>query len=364
MKNVGQTIPGKLQAFRCPAAGCMATYRKEGKLRDHMAGHSGQPWKCSKKDCGKVFARKRQIQKHIKCHLILKKYSCSAAGCKMAFNIKKSLKSHTLYKHGDALPLKCSVSGCKRSFRKKSALRIHLSEHSKESLSVCDLPGCGWKSTSATELKAHQRRHGGYRCSHEGCQTISPTWTALQTHLEKHPLELQCATCKKPFKKASALRRHKATHDKKPLKLPCPRQDCDKTFNTVFNLTHHVRKVHLCLQTHRCYHAGCNRSFAMRESLLRHLVVHDPERKKLKLKLGRRPPKFRGRGARCPTPVVEEDLTNLFSQKLLFHYKTRLETNLSGLFNERQLREPAEPEVNLSGLFQLPQGRARAEKAA
>nr|AAI55938.1 Unknown (protein for MGC:181861) [Xenopus laevis] len=365
MKNVGETVPGKCQLLRCPAAGCKAFYRKEGKLQDHMAGHSEQkPWKCGIKDCDKVFARKRQILKHVKRHLALKKLSCPTAGCKMTFSTKKSLSRHKLYKHGEAVPLKCSVPGCKRSFRKKRALRRHLSVHSNEPLSVCDVPGCSWKSSSVAKLVAHQKRHRGYRCSYEGCQTVSPTWTALQTHMKKHPLELQCAACKKPFKKASALRRHKATHAKKPLQLPCPRQDCDKTFSSVFNLTHHVRKLHLCLQTHRCPHSGCTRSFAMRESLLRHLVVHDPERKKLKLKFVCGPSKFLGRGTRCRTPVVEEDLSHLFSRKLLFHFKTRLETNLSGLFNERQLREPAEPEVNLSGLFQRPQGRAKAEKSA
>ncbi|KAG8446770.1 hypothetical protein GDO86_014292 [Hymenochirus boettgeri] len=363
MKPAGQK-PCVPQIYRCPAAGCLALFKKQSRLQDHMAGHGDQkPWKCNKKDCGKAFARKSQIQRHVKLHLGLKKYSCSTTGCKAAFKTKRSLKRHNLFKHGDPVPLKCSVSGCNQSFRKKRALRIHLLQHNNCPPTVCDLDGCEWKSTSSTSLVAHHRRHRGYHCSYKGCQTAFPTWTSLQEHLKKHPLELQCKECKKTFKKPSALRRHKSTHVKKPLKLHCPREDCGKTFTTMFNLTHHVRKTHLCLQTHRCYHSGCNRSFAMRESLIRHLVVHDPEKKKLKLKFTtRKAPKTHFRCPRSTLPLVEQDLSRLFSQKLLFHFKTRTETNLSGLFNERQLRDPAEPEVNLTSLFQLPPTKARAEK--
>ncbi|CAI9571425.1 unnamed protein product [Staurois parvus] len=148
----------------------------------------------------------------------------------------------------------------------------------------------------------------------------------------------------------------------KKITLACPREDCKKTFTTVFNLTHHVRKDHLCLQPYHCYHADCNKTFAMRESLLRHLVAHDPNKEKMKLKSNIKPSKKRLRGAVCQLPVVEQDLSRLFNQKLCFRSKTLLESNLSILFNERLLRDPVEPEFNLSNLFQLVS--AHAEKAA
>ncbi|XP_053308750.1 P43 5S RNA-binding protein-like [Spea bombifrons] len=352
--------PKVVCVLKCPSAGCMAQFKKEWRLRDHVSRHAGQKtWKCDKAGCDKAFFRRTSLLRHQQQHSSLKKHICPSAGCRAAFGTKRSLKRHVLYKHGQGGPLKCSEPGCLKTFRKKPDLRVHLAQHTGDLLFPCDLPGCEKKLASSAALSAHRRQHRGYTCPLQGCGVVSPTWSGLQEHRKKHPLELQCAMCKKSFKKRNALRRHKAKHMKVRLRLPCPREDCKETFETVFNLTHHVRKTHLCLQTYRCYHAGCDRAFAMRESLLRHLATHDPDKKKLKM-----PAKARLQGAPRRSPLVEEDLSRLFNQKLLFRFKTLMESNLSRLFNERQLRDPAEPEVNLSGLFQLPPNRARTEKAA
>ncbi|KAM4034584.1 P43 5S RNA-binding protein-like [Anomaloglossus baeobatrachus] len=353
----------KKPLLTCPSVGCKATFRKQMRLREHVAKHTGQKlWRCDKPGCGKAFFHRNQMRNHLQKHLGLKKYICSMAICRAAFVTNGTLKRHLKYKHATADPLKCSVNGCSKTFRKKKALKHHILAHTGEPIFRCDQPGCQWKSNSKAKVAGHIRRHAGYRCPFQGCQTTLPTWSALQKHRKTHPLDLKCSKCQKPFKNRGSLRRHKLTHVIKPI-YTCPREDCKQTFTTVFNLTHHVRKIHLCLQPYHCYHAGCSRTFAMRESLLRHLVVHDPERKKLKLKFNLKPSKRNLRRAHRPLPAVEQNLTRLFNLKLGFRTKTRLESNLSGLFNERQLRDPAEPEVNLTSLFYLPPARARAEKA-
>ncbi|XP_075033159.1 P43 5S RNA-binding protein-like [Mixophyes fleayi] len=351
--------------FSCTSPGCRATFKKQLRLQEHVARHAGQkPWHCDKPDCGKSFTRITHLQRHMQKHFGVKKYSCPSPGCRAAFVVMKALKRHQKYKHGRTAPLKCSVPGCPKTFQKKRALKRHMTEHIGEPQHVCDHAGCEWKSYSGASLVAHRRHHAGYRCPYQGCQITSPTWTALQKHRKKHPLDLQCIKCKKPFRTQSTLRRHKATHIDRRIIYICPREDCKKTFTTVFNLTHHIRKNHLCLQTYHCYHAGCNRTFAMRESLIRHLVVHDPDRKKLKLKFNLRPPKKHLRKTLHPLPSMEQDLSRLFNQKLVFRSKAQLESNLSSLFNERKFRTPALPEVNLSSLFQLPSPGAKVEKAA
>ncbi|XP_063815790.1 P43 5S RNA-binding protein-like [Pseudophryne corroboree] len=351
--------------FPCTYAGCRAVFRKRLRLQEHAAKHAGQkPWHCDKPGCGKSFTRISHLQRHKQIHMGVKKYSCPATGCRAAFVRMKTLKRHQKYKHGAVAPLKCSVPGCSQTFQKKSALKCHVSEHTGVPQLVCDHAGCEWKPHSGASLAAHRRRHAGYRCPFQGCQTTFPTWTALQKHRNKHPLDLQCTKCKKPFKKRSTLWRHKATHVERRISLTCPREDCRQTFTTIFNLTHHIRKIHLCLQTYHCYHAGCSRTFSMRESLIRHLVVHDPDKKKLKLRFNPRSTKKNLRRAPRPQPSLEQDLSRLFNQKLIFRYKAQLESNLSSLFNERKFRVPALPEANLSSLFQqLPLG-ARAEKTA
>ncbi|XP_069807942.1 P43 5S RNA-binding protein-like [Dendropsophus ebraccatus] len=364
MQNQVAGSQGKKPILTCPSVGCKAKFRKQMQLREHVAKHSGQkPWRCDRPGCGKAFFHRTQFQRHWQKHQGLKKYICPFSDCRAAFVTKDLLKRHRKYKHAAADPLKCSVKGCTKTFRKKKALKRHLSEHGGEAQFRCDHPGCEWKSISKAGLTGHIRRHAGYRCPFQGCQANAPTWSALQKHRMTHPLDLKCGKCNKTFKNRGALRRHYLTHLIKPVNYTCPREDCKKTFTTVFNLTHHVRKIHLCLQPYHCYHADCDRTFAMRESLLRHLVVHDPERKKLKLKFKLKPTKRRLRRAHRPLPCVEENLSRLFNLKLGFRSKTRIESNLSGLFNERLLRDPAEPEVNLSSLFQLPPTRTR-EKAA
>ncbi|XP_063281532.1 P43 5S RNA-binding protein-like [Pelobates fuscus] len=346
----------------CSSPGCTATFKKEWRLVEHMYKHAGQkPWKCSKPQCGAAFSKKRYLQRHQQHHIGEKIHKCTSIECRAAFWTKQHLKRHLLYRHGKDAPLKCSVKGCSKIFRKKHSLRLHLLEHAGKPLLVCDLNGCGKKLQSASQVAGHQRRHSGYKCPYQGCLTVCSTWSSLQNHRQKHPLNLKCPTCSKTFKKRSTLRKHKSVHAKVPVRLSCPREDCKETFGTVFNLMHHVRKIHLCLKTHSCYHAGCNRTFPMRESLLRHLVCHDPDRKKLKLKF-QMPKRRTLRGASRALPSVEQDLSRLFNQKLLFRFKTLMESNLSSLFNERPLRDLADPETNLSGLFQLPPNRLRTER--
>uniref|UniRef100_A0A8C5QZK3 C2H2-type domain-containing protein n=1 Tax=Leptobrachium leishanense TaxID=445787 RepID=A0A8C5QZK3_9ANUR len=364
MLGVGLRMANPLgqSVFKCSSTGCGSTFKKEWRLVEHMYQHTGQkPWMCNKPQCGAAYSKKAYLQRHQQCHFGLKKHKCPKAECRAAFWTKKCLKRHLVYKHGGDAPLKCSIEGCNGTFRKRHALRTHLAEHSKGLGFVCNVDGCNKILQSAVQLPGHLRRHRGYKCPYPGCQTLFPTWSALQKHRKKHPMELQCAKCSKNFKTQNSLRRHKASHAKVPVLLSCPRDNCKETFGTVFNLTHHVRKVHLGLQTHRCYHSGCNRTFCMRESLLRHLVCHDPERKKLKLKFVM-PKKPRYQGANRTLPSVEQDLSRLFNEKLRSRFRILKESNLSGLFNERQLRDPADPEANLSGLFQLPPNRIKVEK--
>lgn len=72
--------------------------------------------------------------------------------------------------------------------------------------------------------------------------------------------------CKKVFKKADVLRKHKRIHASHKPVLVCPRDDCQAYFSTTFNLQHHIRKVHLKLLKYKCCFPDCPRMFAMRVS--------------------------------------------------------------------------------------------------
>lgn len=52
-------------------------------------------------------------------------------------------------------------------------------------------------------------------------------------------------------------------------------------------------------------------------------------------------------------PLVEEDLRRLFALRMRVSRRAKVETNLSGLFNERKIPRYVDPEVNLRDLFAL-----------
>uniref|UniRef100_A0A8C0X146 C2H2-type domain-containing protein n=1 Tax=Castor canadensis TaxID=51338 RepID=A0A8C0X146_CASCN len=64
-------------------------------------------------------------------------------------------------------------------------------------------------------------------------------------------------------------------------------EGCGRTYTTMFNLQSHILSFHEEKRPFVCEHAGCGKTFAMKQSLTRHAIVHDPDKKKMKLKVKR-----------------------------------------------------------------------------
>ncbi|KAF6118913.1 general transcription factor IIIA [Phyllostomus discolor] len=73
------------------------------------------------------------------------------------------------------------------------------------------------------------------------------------------------------------------THTEERSVCRCPREGCGRTYTTVFNLQSHILSFHEERRPFVCEHAGCGKTFAMKQSLTRHAVVHDPDKRKMKL---------------------------------------------------------------------------------
>ena len=61
-------------------------------------------------------------------------------------------------------------------------------------------------------------------------------------------------------------------------------------------------------------------------------------------------------------PLVEQNLHRLFALRMRISRRAKVETNLSGLFNERKIPHYVDPEVNLRNLFGIKQSRPFEEK--
>ncbi|XP_007650484.1 transcription factor IIIA isoform X1 [Cricetulus griseus] len=283
------TRPALPSRFICSFPDCGASYNKAWKLDAHLCKHTGErPFVCDYEGCGKAFIRDYHLSRHVLIHTGEKAFVCENNGCNQKFNTKSNLKKHIERKHEN--PQKqytCGFEGCTQAFKKHQQLKTHQCQHTGEPLFRCPQEGCGKHFASPSRLKRHMKVHEGYLCQ-KGCSFVAKTWTELLKHMrEAHKEEVSCAVCQKTFKRKDYLKQHMKTHDSERMVYFCPRQGCWRTYTTAFNLQSHILSFHEEQRPFVCEHDGCGKTFAMKQSLMRHSVVHDPDRKRVKLKVKR-----------------------------------------------------------------------------
>ncbi|KAJ8364510.1 hypothetical protein SKAU_G00133410 [Synaphobranchus kaupii] len=347
----------RVQLFNCVHPDCAATFVREWRLKEHETIHTGaRPLQCQEEGCSRRFSRKSHLTRHKRGHRGEKTFRCTYLTCARIFSNADKLKRHVRYNHNDKDKyFKCHFQDCTLTFRKRKAYKIHLGTHGITSNFKCMKEGCGAKFETPVAFRAHEKTHAGYPCPQPSCQVVARTWSKLQKHLLEHPrVTRKCEQCQKEFNKRAALRCHKRTHALQKPVLLCPSNGCQAYFTTTFNLQHHIRKVHLQLLKYHCYYPDCTRTFAMQESLNRHILHHGPDGGRVKQKRQRSNKNWQKRlERRHQPPLVEDDLRRLFTQQMRFSRRGKLEADLSSLFNERKIPRHVDPEVNLRELFSL-----------
>ncbi|XP_054614986.1 P43 5S RNA-binding protein-like isoform X1 [Dunckerocampus dactyliophorus] len=340
--------------LKCSHAGCGATFSKQIRLQEHEAAHAGKhAWRCTVSGCDGRFTRKSRLSRHMLQHDGAKQFRCKFATCTKSFFHGDKLKRHMCYAHGEKDKyFKCTQDGCSLTFKKRCLFKLHQQEHGVAAKFKCSKEDCGAVFDSHVARKAHEKKHAGYRCLNANCQVVESTWVKLQKHMVQHQATFTCHVCKKVFKSANTLRRHKRVHASHKPVLVCPRESCQAYFSTTFNLQHHIRKVHLGLLKYKCSFPDCPRIFAMRESMSRHLLRHDLSA--IRQKTHPRPRKsWQKRLDGHHLPLVEDNLNRLFALRMHISRRAKVEVNLSGLFNERKIPHYVDPEVNLRDLFSI-----------
>ncbi|XP_069859420.1 transcription factor IIIA [Dipodomys merriami] len=281
--------PAFARRFICSFPDCSANYNKAWKLDAHLCKHTGErPFVCDYEGCGKAFIRDYHLNRHILIHTGEKLFVCTASGCEQRFGTKSNLKKHVERKHeNQQKQYICSFKDCEKAFKKHQQLKIHQCQHTNEPLFRCLQEGCGKHFASPSRLKRHEKVHEGYVCQ-KGCSFVAKTWTELLKHVrETHKEEITCEVCQRRFKRKDHLKQHMKTHAPERDVYRCPREGCGRTYTTVFNLQSHILSFHEEKRPFVCEYAGCSKTFAMKQSLIRHAVVHDPDKKKMKVKRSR-----------------------------------------------------------------------------
>ncbi|KAJ0033656.1 hypothetical protein NQD34_000763 [Periophthalmus magnuspinnatus] len=283
-----ETKAEKHKRFICSFQGCFAAYNKQWKLDAHLCKHTGvKPHTCGYQGCGKSFCSPYHLARHELIHSGDKPFPCTEEGCSEAFTTNSNRLRHIDRFHRDTQEPRlyvCKFEDCGLRFKKNKQLKSHMCEqHEKLPPYQCTFEGCTMRFTFPSKLKRHEKVHRGYPCVEEGCAFVGKTWTEYTAHRRgQHRARFSCEECSRNFKDQSSLNLHRRIHSDTRLVLKCSRGDCDRTFTTAFNLQSHIWSFHEEIRPFTCPHPGCGRSFSMKQSLTRHGVIHDPERKKIR----------------------------------------------------------------------------------
>ncbi|KAM6976855.1 general transcription factor IIIA, b [Aplochiton taeniatus] len=233
------------RSFICSFVACEATFNKSWKLEAHLCKHTGlKPFSCGQ--CDKSFCTRYQLARHHLSHSGEKPYKCLTKGCPEVFVTHASVKNHMA--------------------------RVHQHQEKR----------CSKEFPTSGKLKHHEKMHKGYPCVEEGCPFKGTTWTEYQKHRKQHRVKLQCDVCKKLFLDTWFLKQHQLhVHSEVKRQFKCPKEGCGKTFPKPFNLESHVLAEHEGKKAFSCAYPSCGKCFAMKESVWRHGVAHDPAKTKI-----------------------------------------------------------------------------------
>ncbi|KYQ55306.1 Transcription factor IIIA, partial [Trachymyrmex zeteki] len=268
--------------YKCNYPNCSATFLRPNRLERHINSHTGErPYKCVHPGCTKSYTNSSHLKRHSETHISVKKvYKCKE--CLMLMSTLHNLKRHYKRMHSEK---KLSCKECGIAFNKRYQLVNHQAEQHSKSMYKCDkcTKSFGTLSIFDRHRKTHEKH---YPCSE--CSEKFENLMLLNAHTKaKHVTTYKCDTCGKVFLNKDHLREHCKIHFEDRLVLPCPYDNCHRTYFFKSNLDEHIRSTHL---GKKFYCDICSMGLTTKANLIRHIQRHykPKERKKNKIQRKKR----------------------------------------------------------------------------
>ncbi|RUS75721.1 hypothetical protein EGW08_016503, partial [Elysia chlorotica] len=239
---------------------CGRGFAEKYTLNRHMLTHTHiKPYACTK--CNMAFSRSDGLAKHMAAgHRRIDAHHCDVCGG--TFNSEVSFEQHRR-EYGNTLPFVCNL--CMLAFSQCCHLNYHMKSHSLSKINEgfgnpnanlfrCEI--CGKGFTRKYHMQRHERMH-----------RRGPIPRAHLLDWTRRPYA--CGVCKMGFTRQHHLTRHMLIHTGE---RPHSCHVCGKAFRRFTNLTLHVRTVHGAERPFKCH--ICGRGFPRLYSLQRHLRLH------------------------------------------------------------------------------------------
>ncbi|XP_052773584.1 zinc finger protein 311-like isoform X3 [Mya arenaria] len=231
-------------------------------------------WSCE--TCGKAFARKYTLGRHLKSH---ERDQIKCTTCSQYFQNEQQLSEHNEKFHSVCF----MCESCSTVFGRKSTLMKHIqTQHPEIHLEKfkCPFPSCKLRFEEEKEYLDHLNFHEGV-------------------------IAYTCQYCEKQFAEEKHCRKHEAKHLETAKIIICPQ--CGKSFSSLGALCNHRQAVHDNLR-YLCPEPDCGKEFKYHSGYHKHIATHKQGLSDLEPKGGNCMPQNRGLDPQgVESVVVEQD---------------------------------------------------------